>query len=326
LTDPIWDAYLSQSPACHWVVGPDGRIAFIRGSTEGIFRMACEAILGRTLAEILPAVDAELWQQRLAEAWQGQPAKLTLNRRTGDWRVALFPLRHRDQVTHIAGLAYSDAPDFRSAVFAAIDHLEHERERMARFLHDSMGQDLSAAGLHLDLIRLDLERTDAPAAGRVAEVQRMLDSSMDQVRRLSGELYPVSIERAGLRACLTHLTGRVRPAFTGTIELTFDQDVTLSPLQAKAIYHIAAEAVSNSLQHAACSVVEIAVQSDSEGPYLRVRDNGQGFDPGRVREGRAGLGLLTMEHYAEVAGLRVGIQSVPGQGTAISVHVRGGKQ
>jgi signal transduction histidine kinase len=91
----------------------------------------------------------------------------------------------------------------------------------------------------------------------------------------------------------------------------------LDPVVAPALFQIAQEAVENALRHASCSAIEIAVKSTRDGPALEVRDNGRGFDAADLAAGRRGLGLLSMEHYAAQAGLRLSIVSGRDSGTTV---------
>ena len=89
---------------------------------------------------------------------------------------------------------------------------EGERLRISRLLHDEVGQVLSALGLQLELLRMDL--SDVPAAAeRIAGTQKLLASALEQVRELSYELNPAIVERLGLHASLERLVGRYRRNF-----------------------------------------------------------------------------------------------------------------
>jgi signal transduction histidine kinase len=125
------------------------------------------------------------------------------------------------------------------------------------------------------------------------------------------------VERAGLRAALDRLIGRIRPRFAGTVRLNVDPSLKLDPKIASAMYSIAQEAVENAVYHSSCSAIEIAVKSTRNGPSLEVRDNGRGFDPGDILGGRRGLGLLSMEHYAAQAGFELSITSSRETGTTV---------
>jgi signal transduction histidine kinase len=186
---------------------------------------------------------------------------------------------------------------------------EFERRMLAKFLHDKVGQNLTAMGLQLDLVRMDMECLAPDTACRVTEIQKVLEAMMQEVRKYSNELNPDTVQRAGLRVGLDRLTNRLRNRFSGSIRINADPSLKLDPGTASALYQIAEEAVENAVQHSACSAIEIAVKSTKAGPILEVRDNGRGFDPGDVFGGRRGLGILSMEHYAAQAGLDFSIRS-----------------
>jgi signal transduction histidine kinase len=195
--------------------------------------------------------------------------------------------------------------------------MEFERKSVSRFLHDSVGQNLTAFGLQLDLIRMDLETTAPEICGRIAEAQKVLEEMMEAVREYSYELNPSTVERAGLRTALDRLAVRVRDRFPGTLRLNVDPSLKLDPKVASAMYYVAQEAVENAVQHAGCTMIEVTVRQSRNGSYLEVKDNGRGFDPGDIQAGRRGLGLLSMEHYAAQGGLELSVVSSSDAGAIV---------
>ena len=210
----------------------------------------------------------------------------------------------------------------RQTVAQVVEANRFERERLSRFLHDDVAQSLSAVGLQLDLLRMDLDAAGAsqPSAA-VVEIQQVLDAVMERVRDFSYELDPPAIERAGLRAALDRLATRTRQRFSGAVQLTSSPGLNLSRHVAGAFYRIAREAVHNALRHAACSSIDITVKSGGGGVTLEVRDNGRGFDPVDPSGGRRGQGLVSMEHYAAEAGLDLAVTSQPGDGTVVRAGI-----
>jgi signal transduction histidine kinase len=188
---------------------------------------------------------------------------------------------------------------------------------VSKFLHDSVGQNLTALGLQLDLIRMDLETISPEACGRIGDIQKLLEEMMESVREYSYELNPSTVERAGLRPALDRLVSRIRTRFPGTLRANVDPSLKLDPKLASALYQIMQEAVENAVQHSGCSAIEIAIKSTRTGTVMEVRDNGRGFDPADLVSGRRGLGLLSMEHYAAQAGLELTIASTPETGTKV---------
>ena len=202
-------------------------------------------------------------------------------------------------------------------MLGALKAQEFEHNMMSRFLHDSVGQNLTALGLQLDLIRMDLEAS-APAVGeRVSEVQRALGEMMEAVREYSYALNPATVERAGLRTALDRLAERSRERFAGAMRLNVDPSLKVEPGLASVMYRIAEEAVENAVQHAGCSAIDISLKTARGGTVLEVRDNGRGFDPDDILGSHRGLGLLSMEHYAAQAGLDLSIVSTRDVGTTV---------
>ena len=144
---------------------------------------------------------------------------------------------------------------------------------------------------------------------QIAEIQKLLEAMMEQVREYSYELNPSAVERAGLRRRSTGSSGRIRERFTGGCASMWTRRSRSTPRSPRPCIMIAQEAVENAVQHSSCSAIEIAVKSTRTGPVLEVRDNGKGFDPADLRKGRRGLGLLSMEHYAAQAGMDLSIKS-----------------
>jgi signal transduction histidine kinase len=199
-----------------------------------------------------------------------------------------------------------------------------ERGRLSRFLHDDVAQNLSAVGLQLDLLRMDLAAAGASqSSAAVVEIQQLLEAVMERVRDFSYELDPPAIERDGLRAALERLVTRTRQRFSGAVHLSASPGLNLSRHLAGALYRIAQEAVQNALRHAACSRIDITVKSGRGGVTLEVRDNGRGFDPGDPSGGCRGQGLVSMEHYAAEAGLDLAVTSQPGDGTLVRAGTAG---
>ena len=317
------ETYLDEIPTCHWIVGTDGVFHSAHGELEGLFGKKAADLQGKPAAEALDPDMARVWKARFARALKGEVVRLRERRGGATWYVGMFPIRVADQIRYAGGLAAEVTPwstadqELRQTVLGALKAQEFERNVTARFLHDVVGQNLTAFGLQLDLVRMDLENLQPETCARVAEMQRVLESMMEEVREYSYELNPSAVERAGLRAGLDRLVARFRKRFPGILRVNADPSLKLGPAVASAMYHIAQDALENSVQHSSCSAIEIAVKSTRNGPALEIRDNGDGFDPGDILGGHRGLGLLSMEHYAAQAGLDLSIMSDPETGTVV---------
>jgi signal transduction histidine kinase len=322
------EAFLAQTPACHWVVTAAGVFHRIYGDPTSIFGKPASDLAGRLAAEALAPELGHVWRDRFARALEGETVVLRERRGNAIWsRRVSHPLGRGDSLRRRVAreiTAWSAADqELRYTVLGALKAQEFERNMVSRFLHDTVGQNLTALGLQLDLIRMDLENAQPETCARVIEIQRILEAMMQRVREYSYELNPSTVERAGLRSALDRLTARIRGRFTGSLRVNVDPSLKIETKIASAMYQIAQEAVENAIQHASCSAIEIAIKSTRGGTALEIRDNGKGFDTSDLLRGCRGLGLLSMEHYAAQAGLDLSITSHREMGTTVRAAALG---
>jgi signal transduction histidine kinase len=320
-------AFLEQSPACNFVVDTGGVFREIYGDPSDLLGKSAAALLDQPVT-ILSADLAANWSDRFMRVFNGDTLALRERRGELSWNISVFPIRIEGEIRYAGGLAREMTPwgkadqELRRTVLSALKAQEFERNMLSKFLHDSVGQNLTALGLQLDLIRMDIEQDPAICA-RIEDLQKLLEVMMEQVREYSYELNPSTVERAGLRPALDRLVTRMRERFTGNIRLNVDPSLKIDKNIAVPLYQIAQESIENAVQHSCCSAIEIAVKSSKAGTFLEVRDNGRGFDPTDLREGGRGLGLLSMEHYAAQAGLELAIISTRESGTTVRAVSQG---
>jgi len=325
----LTETFLRQCPACHWIVGEDLTFRSVYGDLTAVFGKPAAELAGRTIAEALTPELAGAWEQRFRRVFKGETLWLRLRHERATWYAAVFPIHHSNEPLYAGGLARDITPwssaeeELRRTVLGALKAQEFERSMASKFLHDIVGQNLTALGLQLDLARMDVESVSPDACRRLGDIQKVLESMMEQVREYSYQLNPSAVERAGLRSALDRLIARIRERFTGSLRVNVDPSLKLHPKIASAMYQIAQEAVENAVQHASCSAIEIALKSTRTGSFLEVRDNGRGFDPADILGGGRGLGLLSMEHYAAQAGMDLSITSNQETGTTIRASAPG---
>jgi len=203
---------------------------------------------------------------------------------------------------------------------AVVQAQEQEGARVARLLHDEVGQILSAVGLRMDLLRMDVEAGSPEVAKRIAESQGILEKAIDQVRSLSQELQPAIVERAGLQIALDRLVSRYREMSSRPIRLLYDSSIQLPAKTAASMYKIAVCALDNAVKHGRGGPIELMVDSEGGG-VLEIRDGGGGFDVEAARNDPPGLGLPLMGCYADQGGLVLEVNSSPGRSTIVRARV-----
>jgi len=188
-----------------------------------------------------------------------------------------------------------------------------------------VGQVLSAIGLQMDLLRMDLNENVADCSRRILEIQKVLELAVAQVRDLSYELNPAIVERTGLQFALDRLVGRFRKDFAGSIRLLFDSSVRLPLETSTALYKIAEQALENAVTHSGATRIEVMVKPGKQGISMEIRDNGTGLPEDGEALDSTGLGLHLMRYHAAHSGLRFSVASIPEQGTIVKAIFRAAK-
>jgi PAS domain S-box-containing protein len=202
---------------------------------------------------------------------------------------------------------------------------ESERQGLARELHDQVGQNLTALGLDLSIVRMQMpDGTPASIRARLDESLSLVEQTSERIRDVMASLRPPMLDDYGLVATL-HWFGALFSRRTG-IAVTVD-GVEAVPRPAapveNALFRIAQEALTNVAKHAQATQVTLRVAVDTETLRLVVADNGVGFHPAHRAEldGSRGWGLLTMAERAEAVGAHCQVASQLGQGTRVVVEV-----
>jgi signal transduction histidine kinase len=202
---------------------------------------------------------------------------------------------------------------------------EAERQRLTRELHDQVGQNLTALGINLNIIRTQMpEETGASVRSRLDDSLSLVEQTTERIRDVMAGLRPPVLDDYGLVAAL-HWYGEQFAGRTN-IAIAVEGEEPISRLAAhveNALFRIAQEALTNVAKHAQATQVTVMVEVEDGTLRLVVADDGIGFDPPHLTEpnGSRGWGLLTMTERAEAVGGRCWIESAPGQGTQVIVEV-----
>jgi len=200
---------------------------------------------------------------------------------------------------------------------------EEERRRIARELHDEMGQALMVLKLNLAVLESALPDQATALHEQLGDSHALLESTMEEIRELALELRPAALDDLGLVPALRGYVDRFIKR-TG-LDVTSDLDATIGRLPERmetALYRIIQEAMTNIVRHAAARHVQVTLRTDGDEVYACVADDGRGFDPAQrlkaaVTEGR--MGLLGIQERAALLLGRVKITAAPGEGTRIEI-------
>lgn len=200
-----------------------------------------------------------------------------------------------------------------------INAQEEERKRIARELHDSVGQALSSLMLGMKV----LGQSDdlATVQRRSEELRGQAVETLEQVRLLSRQLRPSVLDDLGLAAALERYVDEFAQLYPHiAVDLHCDLAERLPPVAETALYRIVQEAMTNAARHSSCRTISVLVNRRDGHVQAIIEDDGAGFDPDAARRAGQSVGLHGMSERAELLGGRLDIES--GQdGTAVYVEV-----
>jgi signal transduction histidine kinase len=216
---------------------------------------------------------------------------------------------------------------FRGLAKAVWKVQEEEQRRLARELHDGLGQTLTALTHQLERLREKLDgAVAAELVARCDDSVEMARLALNETRELSRLLRPPVLDDLGLAAALSWLARTLEQRTGLKVELAIDPLAErLDPDLETLLFRLIQEALTNILRHAGVDRAQVAVRRAGEFVELRVADAGKGFDPravlAGVAGGNAGSGLRGMRDRLELFGGRLDLVSAPGEGTVLSAAV-----
>lgn len=235
-----------------------------------------------------------------------------------DGKIEGFVKIARDQTERIeAESALREKETLQKLVSAQ----EDERKRIARDLHDELGQQLTALRIKLDALKNDLG--DAVLLNQVNEIREIARSIDDGVDFLAWELRPSALEDLGLAAALTnyvkqwsHYAGVKADFIVSNLKRArFNHEVETC------LYRIVQEALNNTHKHAQATIAEIVLEKRDDMLILIIEDNGKGFNLKSKTNRSKGIGIIGMKERAALVGGTFEIESAPKKGTTIYVRI-----
>jgi PAS domain S-box-containing protein len=214
--------------------------------------------------------------------------------------------------------------DSREQARALTGHLERiredERTRIAREIHDELGQALT--GLKMDLSWFASRLPNQPAlTEKSAAMLKLIDSTVHAVRRLSTELRPAILDNLGLIPAIEWLAQEFQKRTGVVCEFDADnEELTLDEQRTTALFRVCQEALTNVTRYAQASAVKIELTTVGEEMVLRIHDNGRGITDAEAR-GTKSFGLLGMRERARLLGGTLEIHGEKGAGTTLTMRI-----
>jgi len=329
------------------IVGIDENqhIQLFNPAAESMFQMKAVEVLGENLSILLPDVmrqahigHVEDFAGSLGESRAMAPRLDVMGRRADGTE---FPIESTISKTLMGGkvqmtAVLRDVTQRRRAEFelrhmnaqlrelsASLQEVrEQERSRIARELHDDLGQQLTGLKLELAWLGSRIKEGREMPFERVTDMKRMLDMAISSVRRISSDLRPLILDDLGFAEAVQWHASEVMERSNLKLELDLTAHKMVNDdARATALFRIVQEALTNILRHAQAENVAITLSVEGNFLCLRIQDDGLGM-PEKIRVG--GMGLLSMRERAVALGGEFSLSKVK-EGDAkagVSIEVR----
>jgi PAS domain S-box-containing protein len=325
------------------MVGQDGRIAMTNAQTEKLFGYRKEEIVGQPVEMLVPErfrTRHTAHRERFSAAPEVRPMgagqELFGRRKDGSEfpvEIALSPAQPSAGRLVLAtivdislrkqaeeGLRQSQI-ELRSLTGRLLQAQEGESRRIARELHDDLGQRLALLTVEMDLLRQKPPEAADQLGVRMQELLAQVRHLSSSVHDLSRQLHPSNLEQLGLVAALGGLCHELTHSHGLKIEFTHSQiPPVIAPDTAVCLYRIAQEGLRNVIKHSGSQRASVELSGTAEAISLRIVDDGIGFDP-RLIHGKGGLGLVSMRERVLHLGGEIAIDSQPSGGTRLRVRL-----
>jgi PAS domain S-box-containing protein len=319
------------------------RIVMFNGAAENLFGYTQDEVLGMALESLIPErfrgihlnhvrqfgetnqTARRMGIQQVVAALHRNgtefPIEAAISQTSEDahkfFTVIVRDVSERERAT--AALRRS-AEELHDLAVAAHSAKEQEKSRIARELHDELGQSLTALKMGLALVESRLPPGTQSIAEKMVQMGQLVDSTVAATRRISADLRPLILDDLGLGPALEWLT-RSFAQRTG-IDCHLDvrmPDINFREPYATAAFRFVQESLNNVGKHAHASKVEVSLFNEGQIVVLRVADDGVGFDPLASRRADA-YGLLGLRERAVLLRGSFDIRSQEGKGTILETQ------
>jgi signal transduction histidine kinase len=211
--------------------------------------------------------------------------------------------------------------ELRLASLKIFDAHEDERKRVARELHDGIGQSLQSIKLRLKMLESHIEKGGGVTREALSELTTDVSQSIDEIRSIAMDLRPSFLKNTDFVDAIRWYAVKMQEQSGVRITVQSEDLVKVAPKAKESLYRIYQEALSNALKHSGASAINVMLSSINSSLLLQISDDGKGFDPARPEQRGSGIGLYTMKERVELLHGILRIESSDATGTAISIEV-----
>ncbi len=202
---------------------------------------------------------------------------------------------------------------------SVIEGQETERERIAKDLHDSLGGLLSTIKLHFD--HVSSKNSELQHQKEYNQAYQLLDTAVDEVRTISRDLQPGSLQNLGLVPAIKDLINRFEAENYPDIDFQYyEMPDKIDKMISLSVYRIVQELLTNSLKHAQATEILIQINTEEDELVIQYEDDGIGFDQSNLK--RKGMGLENIRSRVNYMHGSISIESENAMGMAVMIRIK----
>lgn len=202
---------------------------------------------------------------------------------------------------------------------AVVEGQEHERSRIAKDLHDGVGQMLSVVKIGVSAVQEQIHSIAPDEATQLHESIVLLDSAVQEVRSVSHQLMPVALKQLGLSAAIQDICSSVTASTAIMVDTELSAlEVRMDAVQELTLYRIVQELLNNTLKYGNARRISIQALREESALLVMYEDDGKGFDLHAEHEG---IGLNNIISRATMLGGTAELHSTPGEGMAATIDI-----
>ena len=251
---------------------------------------------------------------------------------TGWWLKSFFPITKEGEVVTQIGAVVQDITALKRAENTVrwlsgrlLQLRDEERRRLARDLHDSLGQTLTAVKMNISYLARDTSHLDQRGRDAMAESKELIDSCLKEVRTISHLLHPPMLDEVGLLPAIRWFVTGFAQRSSIDVQLDLPAGLHRLPIELEtAVFRVVQESLTNVHRHSGSATAVVRLDADSDRVHLRVTDHGCGIPSQKLsfRQENAtiGVGLLGMRERLRQLGGQLEIAS-GSEGTTVHVII-----
>lgn len=199
--------------------------------------------------------------------------------------------------------------------------IEDERTRIAREVHDDLGQLLTALKMDLSMLKKGLPDDRKPIIEKTESMDALIDATMQSVKRISTDLRPGILDHLGLTAALGWYAGEFEKRTSIACAVAFEPgEVALDKERTTTVFRVFQEMLTNVARHAQATKITALLRTQADGLMLQVKDDGRGISESEISDPKS-LGLIGIRERVYLWGGTMHIQGVKGGGTTATILV-----